>query len=457
MAKSKSTIFFCSSCGFESAKWMGQCPGCREWNTFVEEVVPPKSSGRASSAPISRSDLPVPVAVPDVKADDSVRFETGFGELDRVLGGGIVRGSLILVGGDPGIGKSTLLLQVARYVSSKGEPVLYVSGEESMQQIKLRADRIGDFSENMKLLCDTDLDVISQVVTTSKPGCVIIDSVQTMVDSQLSSAPGSVTQIRSATSTFMKLAKSMGVTIFLVGHVTKEGVVAGPRILEHMVDTVLYFEGDRHAAYRIIRGVKNRFGSTDEIGVFEMESEGLREVENPSAFLIGGRCTDASGSCVTCTIEGTRPLLLEVQSLSSTSRFGNPRRAATGTDSGRVNLLIAVLEKRAGINLSDSDVYVNIAGGMKVQEPAMDLCVALCIASGFLDFVIDPGTICFGEIGLSGEIRSVSLALARLKEAARLGFTRALVPAGNAASIEKIEGLEIVAVGDINEALRAVR
>jgi len=380
------------------------------------------------------------------------RMRTRFPELDRVLGGGIVPGSMILVGGDPGIGKSTLLLQVCRNLSDTMS-VLYVSGEESLQQIKMRAERIGTFSDNLQLLCETNLERIGQVIERQKPSVVIIDSIQTMYNEEVSSAPGSVSQVRESTGRLMQIAKGMGVTVFIVGHVTKEGVVAGPRVLEHMVDTVLYFEGDRHAAYRILRGVKNRFGSTNEIGVFEMCEEGLREVENPSEFMLNGKPEGASGSVVACSMEGTRPVLLEVQALVCHSSFGIPRRTAAGTDLNRVNLLMAVLEKRAGLSLSNCDAYVNIAGGIRMSEPAIDLGIVMALASSFRDRPIDEKTICFGEVGLSGEVRAVNMAQQRVAEARKLGFTACILPKVCVPGLTDTKGIKIIGVENIQEAI----
>ena len=367
MAKGKKTVFFCQNCGHEETKWLGQCPACREWNTFAEEKV-----FTSSVSANSRTDREVKiVSLSEVSADDHTRIETGLTELDRVLGGGIVPGSLVLVGGDPGIGKSTLLLQVCQRLAEE-KSVLYISGEESLSQIKLRANRMGNFKENLKLLCETNLGTIRGVIENRRPELVVIDSIQTMYSEEVSSAPGSVSQVRESTNVFMQLAKGLGITIFIVGHVTKEGTVAGPRVLEHMVDTVLYFEGDRHASYRILRGVKNRFGSTNEIGVFEMRQNGLEEVENPSEYMLSGKPENASGSVVACSMEGTRPLLIEIQALVCESNFGMPRRTAAGTDYNRVNLLMAVLEKRIGLHMSNCDAYVNIAGGIKLNEPAIE-------------------------------------------------------------------------------------
>ena len=381
---------------------------------------------------------------------------TGIKELDRVLGGGIVQGSLTLVGGDPGIGKSTLLLQVCHNLSTAGHKVLYISGEESKVQIKMRADRLGAFSEHMLLLCETNLDIISEVIRKSKPEVVIIDSIQTMYNENVSAAPGSVSQVRESTGILLQLAKGLGISIFIVGHVTKEGTVAGPRVLEHMVDTVLYFEGDRHASYRILRGVKNRFGSTNEIGVFEMRETGLAEVKNPSEYMLNGRPEGASGSVVACSMEGTRPILIEIQALVCHSNFGIPRRTAAGCDFNRVNLLMAVLEKRARVNLSTSDAYVNIAGGIKMNEPAIDLGIALAVVSSYKDQVIDEKTVVFGEVGLSGEVRAVSMAEQRVLEAKKLGFERVILPAVCMKSVEKIGGIALIPVENIQDAILRV-
>ena len=455
MAKAKTSAFFCQNCGYESAKWMGQCPGCKEWNTFVEALVDRKAlSGSGKRKPASEA-KPVPLS--SVVASNEERVSTNMKELDRVLGGGIVRGSLVLVGGDPGIGKSTLLLQVCRNLSAQGQSVLYVSGEESLQQIKIRAERIGTFTDHLQLLCETNLDLIREVIERQKPQIVVIDSVQTMYNDSVGSAPGSVSQVREATSVLMQIAKGMDISIFIVGHVTKEGVVAGPRVLEHMVDTVLYFEGDRHESYRILRGVKNRFGSTNEIGVFEMRAEGLAEVENPSEYMLSGKPADASGSVVACSVEGTRPMLLEIQALICHSYFNNPRRTATGTDFNRVNLLLAVLEKRLGMQLSDCDAYVNIAGGIRMNEPAIDLGIVLAIISSKLDLTIDEKTICFGAVGLSGEVRGVTMAEQRVAEAAKLGFRRCILPSVCMDAAKGIKGIELVGVSNVREALEAIQ
>lgn len=455
MAKGKTSVYFCQNCGFESSKWMGQCPGCKEWNSFVEEIIDRKAGTSASVKKSLEEAKPVPLSA--VSSADEKRTSTDMKELDRVLGGGIVKGSLVLVGGDPGIGKSTLLLQVCKNLSNKNLSVLYISGEESLQQIKIRAERIGTFSDSLELLCETNLDVIKEVISRKKPSVVIVDSIQTMFSEAVGSAPGSVSQVREATSVFMQIAKGRDISIFIVGHVTKEGVVAGPRVLEHMVDTVLYFEGDRHESYRILRGVKNRFGSTNEIGVFEMRNIGLVEVENPSEFMLSGKPVGASGSVVACSMEGTRPILLEIQALVCHTNFGNPRRTATGTDYNRVNLLLAVLEKRLGMRLSECDAYVNIAGGIRMNEPAIDLGIVLAIMSSKLDKPIDEKTICFGEVGLSGEVRGVSMAEQRVLEAKKLGFKRCILPQVCKASfLHPIEGIELVGVSNVKEALDAM-
>ena len=450
--KNKKIVFFCQECGYESAKWMGQCPGCKAWNTFVEEPVSTVKTSTGTTAG-RVTDRAEPVILKDIRMDEDERKTTEIGELDRVLGGGIVPGSLVLVGGDPGIGKFTLLLQVCRNLSQDGNSVLYISGEESLGQIRLRANRIGTFNDKMQLLCETNLDTVRQVMERLKPDVAIIDSIQTMFSEDVGSAPGSVSQVRESTNVLMQIAKGLGITIFIVGHVTKEGNVAGPRVLEHMVDTVLYFEGDRHASYRILRAVKNRFGSTNEIGVFEMKESGLQEVANPSEYLLEGRPENASGCVVACSMEGTRPILVEIQALVCQSNFGIPRRTAVGTDFNRVNLLMAVLEKKVGLHLASSDAYVNIAGGMKMTEPAIDLGICLAIASSVKDIVIPDGLMAFGEIGLSGEVRAVSMAGQRVKEAKKLGFDTVILPEVCRSSVEKPEGIQLVFVKRIQDAI----
>lgn len=455
MTKSKkSTVFFCQNCGFESAKWMGQCPGCREWNTFVEEQVSTaalKKNGTQGSTARQK-----PAVLSEITMEKEDRISTGMQELDRVLGGGVVAGSLTLVGGDPGIGKSTLLLQVCRNFSDAGAKVLYISGEESLKQIKMRAERIGSFNDNLLLLCETNLSLIEDTIRSRKPQIVIIDSIQTMYSEDVSAAPGSVSQVRESTALFLQLAKGLGVSIFIVGHVTKEGTVAGPRVLEHMVDTVLYFEGDRYASYRILRSVKNRFGSTNEIGVFEMREEGLTEVRNPSEYMLSGRPKDACGCVVACTVEGTRPLMVEMQALVCHSNFGIPRRQATGVDFNRVNLLMAVLEKRLGLRMSGCDAYVNLAGGIRIQEPAVDLGMVMAIVSSFKNRPVDESTVVFGEVGLSGEVRAVSLAEQRLQEAVKLGFTTCVMPKANADMLKNTKSIKVIGVSNVQEAIELI-
>ncbi|GAA0269740.1 DNA repair protein RadA [Muricomes sp. OA1] len=447
MAKAKKSVFFCQNCGHEESKWLGQCPACKEWNTFVEEKV-----STAKTAVVKTVREAEVVSLSEVSADDHTRILTGIQELDRVLGGGIVPGSLVLVGGDPGIGKSTLLLQVCQRLSQE-KNILYISGEESLAQIKLRANRMGEFKENLKLLCETNLETIKNIIEGRHPQLVIIDSIQTMYSEEVSSAPGSVSQVRESTNVFMQLAKGLGISIFIVGHVTKEGTVAGPRVLEHMVDTVLYFEGDRHASYRILRGVKNRFGSTNEIGVFEMRQTGLTEVENPSEYMLSGKPENASGSVVACSMEGTRPILIEIQALVCQSNFGLPRRTAAGTDYNRVNLLMAVLEKRIGLPLSNYDAYVNIAGGIKMNEPAIDLGIIMALVSSYKNRPIDEKMIVFGEVGLSGEVRAVNMPEQRVSEAKKLGFETCVLPAVSRDMVKDIKGIKIVGVKTINDAM----
>lgn len=455
MTKSKkSTVFFCQNCGFESAKWMGQCPGCREWNTFVEEQVSTaalKKNGTQGSTARQK-----PAVLSEITMEKEDRISTGMQELDRVLGGGVVAGSLTLVGGDPGIGKSTLLLQVCRNFSDAGAKVLYISGEESLKQIKMRAERIGSFNDNLLLLCETNLSLIEDTIRSQKPQIVIIDSIQTMYSEDVSAAPGSVSQVRESTALFLQLAKGLGVSIFIVGHVTKEGTVAGPRVLEHMVDTVLYFEGDRYASYRILRSVKNRFGSTNEIGVFEMREEGLAEVRNPSEYMLSGRPKDACGCVVACTVEGTRPLMVEMQALVCHSNFGIPRRQATGVDFNRVNLLMAVLEKRLGLQMSGCDAYVNLAGGIRIQEPAVDLGMVMAIVSSFKNRPVNESTVVFGEVGLSGEVRAVSLAEQRLQEAVKLGFTTCVMPRANSDMLKNTKNIKVIGVSNVQEAIELI-
>lgn len=453
MAKAKKkTVFFCSECGFESSKWLGQCPACHNWDTFVEEPTAKHTSGTLGGLSSSG-----PARLNEVQADEEERTVTGIGELDRVLGGGIIAGSLILTGGDPGIGKSTLLLQMCRLLSENGHKVLYVSGEESPKQIKLRAERIGDFSSNLYILCETELDTVSEVIIDMKPEVVIIDSIQTMYSEGAGQTPGSAGQIREATAKLMKLAKGLPVSVFIVGHVTKEGVVAGPRLLEHMVDTVLYFEGDGVASYRFLRSVKNRFGSTNEIGVFEMCQDGLKEVLNPSGYMLQGKPENEPGSVVTCSIEGTRPILVEVQALVCQTNFNMPRRTAAGTDYNRVNLLMAVIEKRLGIRLGGYDAYINVAGGMRINEPALDLGIVAAILSSYKNQTFDSRTVCFGEVGLVGEVRAVNLSEQRVIEAAKLGFERCIMPKTSLQKLNvnesTLNGITLTGVGSIYELL----
>lgn len=451
MAKGKTTVYFCQSCGYESSKWMGQCPGCHEWNSFVEEFVDKRTQAKTGAKAAHTQSAPQPISA--IELHEEQRCSSGMPELDRVLGGGIVSGSMVLVGGDPGIGKSTLLLQVCKNLADQKIRVLYISGEESLQQIKIRAQRIGEFSDDLKLFCETNLDDIRQTIEREKPQVVVIDSIQTMYREEISSAPGSVSQVRESTATLMQIAKGSGVTVFIVGHVTKEGVVAGPRVLEHMVDTVLYFEGDRYASYRILRGVKNRFGSTNEIGVFEMCGDGLREVENPSEYMLSGKPEHASGSVVACSMEGSRPILIEIQALVCHSNFGIPRRTAAGTDFNRVNLLMAVLEKRLNLKMSECDAYVNIAGGIRMNEPAIDLGIVLALISSFKNRPIDEKTICFGEVGLSGEVRAVSMPAQRVAEAEKLGFTTCILPKVCLDGLQQKGNIRLVGVSNVREVI----
>lgn len=460
MAKSKKkTFFFCKQCGYESSKWLGQCPGCHEWDSFVEEPVAKAVPGVSGTVSATKKDA-VPTLLSNVTTDDENRISTKISEMDRVLGGGIVVGSLVLVGGDPGIGKSTLLLQMCRNLSDEDKKVLYVSGEESLRQIKMRAERLGTFSRDISILCETDLDIISNSITNMMPDVVIIDSIQTMYREDVGSAPGSVSQVREATSILMRIAKGLHITVFIVGHVTKEGVVAGPRVLEHMVDTVLYFEGDGGASFRFLRGVKNRFGSTNEIGVFEMRADGLREVLNPSEYMLQGKPENEAGSVVACSIEGTRPILVEVQALVCRTNFNMPRRTSAGTDYNRVNLLLAVMEKRIGLHLGDCDAYINVAGGMRINEPALDMGIVLAVLSSYKNIAIDSKTICFGEVGLVGEVRAVNQAEQRVLEAAKLGFDRCIMPKVNCESLSidssQLKGMKLVGVKSIYELLEEI-
>jgi len=451
MAKIR-TKFVCSECGSESPKWMGKCPECGQWNTLVEEVEQRDSQAQQSFAGI----LSKPESLLDISEDIEERLSTGSYELDRVLGGGIVKGSLVLVGGDPGIGKSTLLLQIANNIGNNGKKVLYVSGEESTAQIKLRAFRMGIRSGNIFLVSENNTQNVDIYVRDMKPDILVVDSIQTMYSPVITSAPGSVSQVREATLGLMKIAKQDGIATFIVGHVTKQGAIAGPRVLEHMVDTVLYFEGETHMSYRVLRAVKNRYGSTNEIGIFEMGDKGLTEVPNPSEMLLSGRMEGATGSCVISAMEGTRAMLVEVQALLSHTGFGVPRRNATGVDYNRVALLMAVLEKRVGMQLGSSDSYVNVVGGIKLNEPAADLGIVAAIASSFRDREIDGSTVIIGEVGLAGEVRAVNFVEKRVNEAAKLGFKRCIIPANNLSRLNDKSGIEVLGVSNVNNMLDIV-
>ncbi|MBP5532958.1 MAG: DNA repair protein RadA [Lachnospiraceae bacterium] len=451
MAKAKS-VFFCKECGYESPKWVGQCPACKAWDSMVEEPNAGKKSVNkaATSSPVKRA---VPEKLSTVQVQNDIRIVTGVEEFDRVLGGGIVDSSLVLVGGDPGIGKSTLLLQICRILAGMDVDVLYISGEESVGQIKMRADRLGDFKGDIELLSENNLDNIEELVIEKKPRVVVIDSIQTMFREDIAAAPGSVSQVRETTGSLLRLAKGYGITIFIVGHVTKEGVVAGPRVLEHMVDTVLYFEGDNSTDYRILRAVKNRFGSTNEVGVFEMRGDGLKEVRNPSEYMLAGTPVGEPGSVITATMEGTRPIMLEIQALCCQTSLNIPRRTAVGIDYNRVNLLMAVLEKKLGLKLSFCDAYVNVAGGMKVNEPALDLAIIMALLSSYSNKALGEKTIVFGEVGLTGEIRGVSQAEQRAAEAAQLGYEHIILPKVNLKSVSR-SGLKLTGVSHITELMR---
>ncbi|MGN0489106.1 MAG: DNA repair protein RadA [Ruminococcus sp.] len=450
MAKIKS-VYICSECGYESPKWYGKCPGCNQWNTMLEEIKEDKKTTTVAKRRVSAYTKPVTINDISTKIED--RFDTGFSELNRVLGGGIVKGSLILLGGDPGIGKSTILMQICHNLGNL--KILYVSGEESLRQLKLRADRLGVNSENLLIMTETDVEVIAEEIKNLKPDLVMIDSIQTMMISELSSSAGSITQVRESTNLIMHTAKAFDIPVMVVGHVNKEGSIAGPKVLEHIVDTVLYFEGDKQLSCRIIRAVKNRFGSTNEIGVFEMTDKGLKEVENPSQMLLSGRPINVSGTCVTCSLEGSRPILTEVQGLATQSGYGNARRMSTGFDYNRLSLLLAVLEKRAGYYFSNCDAYINIVGGLRVDERAVDLAICMALVSSLKDKIIPDDAIAFGEIGLAGEIRSVSQAQQRLNEAVRLGFNKIIMPYHNAKSVDNI-GAEVIGVKNIRQAFEAL-
>lgn len=449
MAK-PSTVFVCSNCGNESSKWFGRCPACNEWNTCYEEKINLKSSGKSASKKTATT-----VKLDDVKKQDIVRTKTGFDELDRVLGGGLVKGSLTLLGGEPGIGKSTLILQICDKIKGEGQ-VLYVSGEESAQQIKIRADRLGIKNNDIVFLGETDIDVIENAILKTNPKLVIIDSIQTMYSDEITSGPGSVSQVREITARIMKMCKQEEITTIIIGHVTKDGNIAGPRVLEHMVDTVLYLEGERYFAYRILRGVKNRFGSTNEIGMFEMNDIGMCEIDNPSSVLLSEKNENVAGSIVVASIEGTRPILVELQALTATSVFGMPRRTANGIDYNRLTLLIAVLEKRTGLPLGNQDVYLNIVGGIKINEPALDLGIILAVSSSFKNIPIPNDVIAIGEVGLTGEVRSVNQIEKRIKEAEKLGFKKCIIPESNKKLLKDTYKLDIIGVQNISEAMRCL-
>ena len=455
MAKSR-YIYTCNQCGYESSKWNGKCPSCGAWNSFEEDVAEKPSSNRSASQDIPDISGNI-LELADIGADIDVRYDTGIGELNRVLGGGLVKGSLVLLGGEPGIGKSTILLQICQYLG-EDHSILYVSGEESARQIKLRADRLGVDTENLYLLTSTDAEAIASTIANSAPDIAIIDSIQTMSISRISSSPASLTQVRECTNLFMHTAKDQEVPIIIVGHVNKDGAIAGPKVMEHIVDAVLYFEGERHQSYRLLRAVKNRFGSTNEIGVFEMIDKGLREVANPSQMLLAGRPHNVSGCCVACVMEGSRPILAEVQALAAKTSYSAPRRMATGFDFNRLSIIIAVLEKRLGIFMGTLDVYLNIVGGFKLDEPAGDLPVAMALYSGIMDKQIDEQLIAFGEIGLGGEIRSVSHITQRIREAERMGFKTCIIPKQSAASIDPNEyNIEIIPVSTLKQAFSVIK
>ncbi|KLV24102.1 DNA repair protein RadA [Niallia circulans] len=455
MAKRK-TKFLCQECGYESAKWMGKCPGCGNWNTMVEEVEKSAVQRKGAFAHTAASTVAAkPIPITSIETVNEPRIYTDLMELNRVLGGGVVRGSLVLIGGDPGIGKSTLLLQVSSQLAHKKHSVLYVSGEESQKQTKLRADRLGVVSDHLLVYSETNLEEISRTIENTNVEFVVIDSIQTIYHPEVTSAPGSVSQVRECTAELMRIGKTKGIAIFIVGHVTKEGSIAGPRLLEHMVDTVLYFEGERHHTYRILRAVKNRFGSTNEMGIFEMKEFGLEEVENPSEIFLEERSQGAAGSTVVASMEGTRPVLVEIQALISPTSFGNPRRMATGIDHNRVPLLMAVLEKRVGMLLQNQDAYLKVAGGVKLDEPAIDLAIAVSIASSFRDKPTRATDCIIGEVGLTGEVRRVSRIEQRVQEAAKLGFERVIIPANNLSGLKAPKGLEVVGVHTVADALKA--
>ena len=452
MAKIK-TKYVCQSCGYETAKWLGKCPECTKWNTFVEEI--DQKSTKKEVFIIDKSSSK-PVSINSIESKEEERFTTDINELDRVLGGGIVKGSLVLVGGDPGIGKSTLLIQVSSNVANLGKTVLYITGEESESQIKMRAKRLGINSENLYIFAENNLSIIESYLESVNPELIILDSIQTVFSPEISSAPGTVSQIKEGTSKFMKISKKMGISTFIVGHVTKEGSLAGPKLLEHMVDTVLYFEGERYNTYRLVRAVKNRFGSTNELGVFEMRDLGLVELDNPSKILISEKPKDVEGSVIISTVEGTRPMLLELQALVSPTSFGIPKRTSTGVDYNRVGMLLAVLEKRVGLQIQNQDVYINIVGGIKINEPSIDLGIAISVASSFRNIPIDEDIAVTGEVGLTGEVRAVSFIEKRIAECKKLGFKKIVVPRSNYDVVKETKGIEIWPVDNLRQAINIV-
>lgn len=454
MAKIK-TKYVCQECGYENSKWLGKCPECSKWNTFVEEIEEKTSKSNKEVFVIDKSSSR-PLNINSIETIKEQRFSTCINELDRVLGGGVVKGSLVLVGGDPGIGKSTLLIQVSSNVANSGKKVLYISGEESASQIKMRAQRLGIKSDNLYIFAENNLSIIEAHLESVNPDLIILDSIQTVFSPEITSAPGTVSQIKEGTSRFMKISKKMGISTFVVGHVTKEGALAGPKVLEHMVDTVLYFEGERFNTYRLIRAVKNRFGSTNELGVFEMREVGLVEVENPSKILIAEKPKDVAGSIIISTVEGTRPMLLELQALASPTSFGIPKRTATGVDYNRVSLLMAVLEKRVGMQIQNQDIYINVVGGIKINEPSIDLGIVMAIASSFRNIPIDGNVAITGEVGLTGEVRAVSFIEKRIAECKKLGFTKIVIPKSNYEAVKGVKGIEICPVDSVRQAINMV-
>lgn len=454
MAKIK-TKYVCQECGYENSKWLGKCPECSKWNTFVEEIEEKTSKSNKEVFVIDKSSSR-PLNINSIETIKEQRFSTCINELDRVLGGGVVKGSLVLVGGDPGIGKSTLLIQVSSNVANSGKKVLYISGEESASQIKMRAQRLGIKSDNLYIFAENNLSIIEAHLESVNPDLIILDSIQTVFSPEITSAPGTVSQIKEGTSRFMKISKKVGISTFVVGHVTKEGALAGPKVLEHMVDTVLYFEGERFNTYRLIRAVKNRFGSTNELGVFEMREVGLVELENPSKILIAEKPKDVAGSIIISTVEGTRPMLLELQALASPTSFGIPKRTATGVDYNRVSLLMAVLEKRVGMQIQNQDIYINVVGGIKINEPSIDLGIVMAIASSFRNIPIDGNVAITGEVGLTGEVRAVSFIEKRIAECKKLGFTKIVIPKSNYEAVKDVKGIDICPVDSVRQAINMV-